>query len=143
MANQEFLNELNFQRNSIQLRDVELLEIKFTNIGIDEYKDLPFQLNRHAEIEEKHVNIYLIAIIGDEEKSGFNMEVKYKGEVYSVEDEMGMEELKNYALQHVIPMLLPYVREVSSSIINRTDLPYFMLPTLDVINYLKSIRENE
>lgn len=141
VGNKDFLDELNFQRNSIQLRSVELLECNFENLGIDEYEDLPFELNKQAEIDGDHVNIYLTAILGNEEKSGFKMKVKYKGVVHSVV-EMGMEELQNYALQHVIPMLLPYVREVSSSLINRTDLPYFMLPTLDVINYLKSTRDN-
>lgn len=142
MENRDVLNNLIFQRNSIQLRYVELLEVSFENVGINEYTDLPFAIYRNAENENDYVNIYLTAEIGSLEVTGFKMTVKYKGQVYAVQD-INKEELKNYALQNVVPMLLPYVREVSSSLISRTELPNFMLPTLDVINYLKSLDNHE
>lgn len=141
-VNKDILDNLFFQRNAIQLRYVELIDVSFNNLGSDEYTDLPFALHRHAEIEDDHANIFLTAEIGAKESTGFTMTIKYKGEVYST-IEIDDEQLKNYALQNVVPMLLPYVREVSSSLISRTNLPNFTLPTLDVINYLKSISEDE
>lgn len=143
MENKDFLNEISFQRNSIQLRRVELIEVAFKNSGdIEQNEDLSFSLHRSAEIDKECVNIYLTAEIGHSNIAGFSMNIKYRGEVYSLND-ISMEELENYALQNVIPMLLPYIREVSSSLIGRTELPSFMLPTLDVINYLQEMRKNE
>lgn len=134
------LNEVNFQRNSIQLDSVELLEIKFSNTKEDgkEYKNLPFGLKRAVEIEGDFAYIFLKARIGEEEESGFTMNIEYKGKVTRINESINLEELKQYSFDHVIPMLLPYIRETLSSILNRTDLPHFMLPTMDVINYLKT-----
>lgn len=142
MNNKDVLDNLIFQRNAIQLRYVELIDVQFNNIGIDAYSDLPFALYRHAEIENDYANIFLTAEIGSKDDTGFSMTIKYKGQVYSTTD-IDTDQLKNYALQNVVPMLLPYIREVSSSLISRTTLPSFMLPTLDVINYLKAINDND
>lgn len=78
MNNKDVLDNLLFQRNAIQLRYVELIDVQFNNVGIEAYSDLPFALYKHAEIENDYANIFLTAEIGSKEDTGFSMTIKYK-----------------------------------------------------------------
>lgn len=142
---EQFLNEMSFQRNSIQLKNVELIDINFKNFEKvkEGKKRLAFQILSKAEVDNNKAIIYATANIGSEEDTGFKMSITYKGTVISINNEVRGEKLKEYTSQHIVPMLLPYIRETSTSIISRTNHDKFILPTLDVLNYLQGLNNNE
>lgn len=146
LKNQKFIDEISFQRNSIQLINAELINVDFRNFGNapEGKKKLNFQLSNDIEMVDKKAEIFLTAIIGSEKSTGFEMEIVYKGIVIATPGSgLTEEELKEYANQHIVPMLLPYIREVSTSLISRTTLSRFILPTLDVLNFLSGQKLNE
>lgn len=146
MMEEQFINQISFERNAIQLIEVELWNVLFSNNREHMIEDtqLDFELHtRTVGVTSSEIDIFLLAIIGDEEKTGFSMHIEYRGRVNSTKEDILNEELEEYAQQNIIPMLLPYIREISSALISRTKLPTLMLPTLDVINHIKNRKNYE
>lgn len=145
MMDEKFLDEMSFQRNLIQLISAELVDVNFKNFeNVKEgKKKLAFQILSKANVNDNKANIYATAIIGSEEDTGFKMSITYKGIVVSNNTDITGEKLKEYTSRHIIPMLLPYIRETSTSLISRTNHAKFILPTLDVLNHLQELTNNE
>lgn len=43
-----------------------------------------------------------------------------------------------YMIDQVVPLLLPYVREIVSSTMARMNLPIFTIPTMDVLDSIEA-----
>lgn len=143
MSQTDLITELEFQRNSIQLIRAFLVNAKLDIHDGNKKGKLSFKLKKEARINEEVAEIFLNATIGSKEETGFVLDITYKGVVRAVPNsKITIEEVLEYSQLHIVPMLLPYIRETATSIISRTEFPPFMLPTLDVINYLKVQLEN-
>lgn len=137
--NTEILNRYKLIRNNVELTNVELELIESRKGKFKD--DLSLSIKRGVKLtSDDNAEIYLATSLedGHEEDATF-INVVFKGICKSLGEIKG-EEFKKYTYEQIVPLLLPYAREIISNTMVRMKLPIFVIPTMDV---LESIREND
>lgn len=130
-------------RNNVQLQDVRLISMECKNLISDanegENREVIVRIRRGVELLDKqHAEITMQAFIGFEDQNGpFEFKIIYGG-LCVCQESLPEEEFHEYAYNQVVPLLLPYVRECVSNTMARMNMPIYYLPTLDVLETLKS-----
>lgn len=132
-----------FIANSVQLKNIELVSLKCDKKDLDKMKNkkpiVEMNFKRIAKLlNETEVEIKLNTIL--EVKDLFTFNIIYKGICEKINPSLTEEELEEYAYTQVVPLLLPYVRELISNTMWRMNLPVFTIPTMDI---LSSYEEND
>ncbi|MCY8401363.1 MULTISPECIES: protein-export chaperone SecB [Bacillus] len=144
--NTEIYKQYRLAYNSIQLQKVQLESLNCINRGIEEFSEdyeLELEFFRKVNLEnETEAKISLKAIVGFKEKGPFLLEIIYNG-TCSLLDNNEKDNFKDYCNKQVVPLLLPYIREIVSNTLIRMGLPNFTVPTIDIIaSYIENEESN-
>lgn len=132
-----------FIANSVQFKKAELVSMNCEKNDISEDskgKELGVNLAFQREtrlIKDATVEVILHTYLSVPNDL-FKFEIIYKGICIKLDPKISETAFEQYAYDQVVPLLLPYVREIVSSTMARMNLPIFTIPTMDVLDSIEA-----
>lgn len=124
-------------RSQVQLTNVYLHELRVKRCNGNDNKLRLRVLYSHDNHHGNSMDIYMKVEIDFMDNGPFELTCVYKGEL-KASDTLEDDEFVKFAEAHAVPFLLPYVRECISSTLARMQLPIYMLPTIDILESMRS-----
>lgn len=148
MTNNELYNMYIFARHQIQLENVVLKQVDIKN-EFNDKQDFENSLSMGTQIEiinDKESYAYLktdVEYINEESKKiEVLISIVYRGHFVSSVN-LSKDELISFTEAQCVPQLLPYVRACMTNLSTMMLIPPIVLPTMDIIESLKSNRMEE
>jgi len=129
---EELMSYYKLIRYSVHLQDVRLKSLKVNRLD-GESKTMNVSIQRGVSMLEAGAVIAIKVNIDFEEDGPFELELELEGLCVATNESITEEELRQYAFDQVVPLLLPYARETVASTLARMHLPIFNIPTMDVL----------